>query len=63
MTTKNDTKYTELRYHIIDKYRANIAGRYQYEMLKAKGLPPKVNKKIVDSLRNYFLENLYPESA
>lgn len=63
MATANDKKYAELRYHIIDKYRENIANRYQYETLKAKGLPTEVNKKIADALRSYFLENLYPESS
>lgn len=57
------TENTELRFHIIEKYRQNIASRYQYETLKTKGLPPKVNKKTVDSLRGYFLENLYPEAV
>lgn len=57
------TEYTELRIHIIEKYRQNIASRYQYETLKTKGLPSKVKKQTVDLLRAYFLEDLYPEAA
>lgn len=61
--TSKPKQGTALRYYIIDKYRENIAGRYQYDTLKVKGLPPKITKEVVDSLRDYFLENLYPEAT
>jgi hypothetical protein len=56
-------KDEDLVSHIIDIYRELISQRYQYEILKNYGiLPQHIDKEIVDNIRNYFLNDVYPES-
>ncbi|MFN8323285.1 MAG: hypothetical protein U0T74_11560 [Chitinophagales bacterium] len=58
---KSASLETEIKYHLIEKYRGVVAERYEYNSLKKAGLPKNFTPKIVASLRTYFLENLYPE--
>ncbi|NKI31643.1 hypothetical protein [Croceivirga thetidis] len=47
---------------IIEGYRNSILERYQYHNIQKKyNIPQTVNEKTVNNLRDYFLENLYPE--
>jgi hypothetical protein len=51
----------EMRYHLIEKYRGVVAKRYDYALLKKKpGLPKNISPEVVETLKTYFLENLYP---
>jgi hypothetical protein len=51
-----------LKHHLIIKYRQLISKRYQYQNIKdAPGLPASITPEVVESLRQYFLRNLYPE--
>jgi len=48
--------------HLIEVYRELIHIRYQYDTLKKSGsLTDKVDKKIVDSIRSFFLNDVYPD--
>jgi hypothetical protein len=48
---------------LIEVYRELIRTRYQYEILLRDGkLPDNVDKKIVDSVRNFFLNDVYPNA-
>ncbi len=50
--------------HLIDKYRQIIAERYNYAKLTAyKPLPEGMTEQMVDDIRNFFLESIYPEPA
>ena len=50
-----------LSVHMIDKYRESIYLRYSYEHLsKHRNLSPQLTADVVETLRNYFLECLYP---
>lgn len=50
----------ELKHELINKYRASIAARYNYEALKEElHFPKNFTKEIVDELREFFLQNLY----
>lgn len=52
---------TSLSVHLIDKYRESINIRYNYKHLSTHfELSPQLTEKVVESLRNYFLECLYP---
>jgi hypothetical protein len=60
-TQKSDA---EMKYHLIDKYRALVAERYDYKNVKKNlQLPENITPEIVETLRQYFLNNLYPEPA
>ncbi len=51
----------ELMNSLVDSYREIIEERYQYETLKKKiEMPDGVTREVVDSIRNYFLEYIYP---
>lgn len=51
-----------MKYHLIDKYRQSIAKRYDYKNIKDNPtLPGHISPEIAETLRNYFLNNLYPE--
>ena len=53
-----------MKYHLIEKYRAVVSKRYDYKIVAKKfELPESISKEVVDTLRNYFLESLYPEPA
>lgn len=53
---------TEMKYHLINKYRAVVAERYEYKNIKKTlKLPDNITPEIVETLRQYFLGNLYPE--
>lgn len=52
-----------MKYHLIEKYRNVVAERYEYNNLKKAGLPKRFNAAIVNTLRIYFLENLYPDTS
>lgn len=55
---------TEMKYHLINKYRSVVAERYEYENVKKTlKLPDNITPEIVETLRRYFLNNLYPEPA
>jgi hypothetical protein len=52
----------EMRYHLINKYRAVVASRYEYKNVKKTlVLPENITPEIVETLRQYFLTSLYPE--
>ncbi len=54
----------EMKRHLINKYRALVAERYDYKNVKKNlKLPENITPEIVESLRQYFLTNLYPEPA
>jgi hypothetical protein len=47
--------------HLIDKYRESINLRYSYEHLSRQfELSPQLTEDVVETIRNYFLECLYP---
>ena len=55
-------KDKELKFHLINKYRALIAQRYTYDAIKDNpDVPSDITQGVVDALRYYFLEDLYPE--
>ena len=55
---------TEMKYHLINKYRNVVATRYEYKNVKKNlKLPENITPEIVETLRQYFLTNLYPEPA
>lgn len=64
-TTKTtSTADTDLKYHLIDKYRSVVAKRYDYATVSEDfELPDDIDQAIVESLKKYFLESLYPEPA
>ncbi len=48
---------------IIEGYRNSIAQRYQYQNISSKyEIPKSIDEEIVNSIRNYFLDYVYPES-
>jgi len=50
----------KLRNDLIEKYRASIASRYNYDVIKTdKKFPKRFTKELVDELRDFFLDNLY----
>lgn len=52
---------SELSAHLIEKYRESIALRYSYAHLSAQfALSSQLTEDVVEALRNYFLESLYP---
>ncbi len=63
-SVKKPALNAEMKYHLIDKYREMVRKRYDHKTLKkARQLPDDITKEIVDTLRDYFLESLYPEPA
>lgn len=61
---KSSAADNEMRYHLISKYREVVAARYDYKAIKNHpDMPAQFNKALVDNLRSYFLENLYPVPA
>ncbi len=62
--SKNAVIDMEMRYHLIEKYRGVVAKRYDYKTAAATfDLPESITKEVVDTLKKYFLESLYPEPA
>jgi len=58
-------KQTEnnLSSHLIEKYRESIALRYSYAHLSSQFvLSSQLTEDVVEMLRNYFLESLYPNA-
>lgn len=54
----------EMKYHLIQKYREVVERRYDYKVIKKEfELPAGIDKHVVDTLKKYFLESLYPEPA
>ena len=50
-----------LSVHLIDKYRESITHRYSYKHLSEQfKLSPQLTEEVVEALRNYFLDCLYP---
>ncbi len=63
-TPKGNNSDVEMRYHLIGKYREVVEKRYDYNMVaESFELPETINKEVVDTLKKYFLESLYPEAA
>ena len=63
-SSKNSTADIEMKYHLIEKYRGVVEIRYDYKTINKKiDLPPNINKEVVDTLKKYFLESLYPEAT
>jgi hypothetical protein len=61
MYNRHDKEEAFVKY-LIDVYRQLISDRYQYESLKKAGvLSDKIDKKIVDSIRTFFLNDVYPD--
>ena len=53
-----------MKYQLINKYRDIVAKRYEYdEVKKIPGIPDSITPEVVDTLRSYFLQNLYPEPS
>ena len=53
---------TELKHHLIIKYRELISKRYEFENIsKHPDVPDDITPEIVAALKNYFLVNVYPE--
>ncbi|HXH18730.1 MAG TPA: hypothetical protein VNJ07_06565 [Chitinophagales bacterium] len=56
-----NTEEIHLASHLIDKYRESIMHRYSYEHLSGQFiLSSQLTEDVVENLRNYFLECLYP---
>lgn len=54
----------KLEDHLIDKYRYIIADRYNYTKLtQFKPLPDGITEQMVNDIREFFLESIYPEPA
>lgn len=52
----------KLEDHLIDKYRQIIADRYNYAKLtEFKPLPDGITEQMVDEIRGFFLESVYPD--
>lgn len=63
-TAKSNTTDIEMKYDLIENYRKVVAKRYDYKTVAATfELPDGVDKEVVDSLRKYFLESLYPQAT
>ncbi|MDB5283067.1 MAG: hypothetical protein JWO06_2142 [Bacteroidota bacterium] len=59
---KNASPDVAMKYHMISKYRDLVAKRYDYESIKSNpNVPDDFTKKMVETLKVYFLESLYPE--
>jgi hypothetical protein len=59
--SKNVDPHLAMKYHLIDKYREVVAKRYDYALIKNHPeMPANITPEIVDSLKRYFLDNLYP---
>jgi hypothetical protein len=55
---------TALINKLIEVYRELIRTRYQYDLLLREGmLPRSIDKKMVDAIRNFFLNDVYPDAA
>ena len=53
-----------MKSHLINKYRTVVASRYDYQTIKKnKKIPKGITPVMVDSLWDYFLNNLYPEAV
>ena len=53
---------TDLKWHLINKYRESISERYDYDAIKHDpNLPKLFTRKTVNELKTFFLENLYTE--
>lgn len=67
--TKNRNPHTAkedvaMKHHLINKYREVVAARYDYkEIKKSVKIPKGITSSMINTLRNYFLTNLYPESV
>ncbi len=62
--SKSTPADTEMKYHLIQKYRDVVEKRYDYKTIKKLyDLPEGIDKSVVDTLKKYFLESLYPEPA
>lgn len=60
--TANDD--VAMKHHLINKYRGVVAARYDFkEIKKTVKIPKGITSGMINALRNYFLTNLYPESA
>lgn len=63
-STTNSSGDHEMKYHLIDKYREVVARRYEYETVAENfELPEEIDRVVVETLKSYFLESLYPEPA
>ncbi len=61
---KSSTADVEMKYHLIGKYREVVEKRYDYKVVNESfELPESINKEVVDELKKYFLESLYPEAS
>ena len=61
---KSSTTDVEMRYHLIEKYREVVEKRYSYHVIyESFELPDSINEQVVNTLRRYFLESLYPEAS
>lgn len=48
---------------IIEGYRKSISQRYQYQNINSKyEIPDSINEEMVNSIRSYFLNYVYPDS-
>lgn len=52
----------ELKLSLIERYRETIKERYRFEKIKDdKQLPSFFTQEVLDELRDFFLDNLYPD--
>lgn len=57
-------KRSSIKKEVINGYRANIFERYQFEYLKsAYDIPDFVDEALVEKVRAFFLEYVYPDAA
>jgi hypothetical protein len=63
-TKKKMPSDNKMKYHLIEKYRNVVAARYEYESIKNHpDAPANITPEIAETLKSYFLENLYPSPA
>ena len=56
-------KHPELADHLIEKYRELLQRRYNYQrLLETYSLPASITEEVVEEVKHYFLECLYPPS-
>jgi hypothetical protein len=62
--SKHTEQEQELIHAIIDVYRELIGSRYNYDILLAEGkLKKDITPEIVLSIKNFFLNDVYPDAA
>jgi hypothetical protein len=53
---------SELKYHLVNKYRELISRRYDDVIKNIDKAPVKLDPKVASDLKDFFLENIYPDT-